>query len=131
MRKQLYTVLLMLVGAATLALPDALLSPRGQAGAGHWVIMGEDPIIIGGYGDNFTYNGNDVRRLKGYVTVDLVSVKIVVAFFATISCHQAHSPDDTTVVISRRSGLSTTVSIGSQLRVVLVHRSGRARLALS
>ena len=61
----------------------------------------------------------------------LVSVKIVVAFFATISCHQAHSPDDTTVVISRRSGLSTTVSIGSQLRVVLDHRSGRARLALS
>lgn len=38
---------------------------------GHWVLRAENPVIIGGYGDNFSYDGNNVRPLIGYCLVNL------------------------------------------------------------
>lgn len=39
--------------------------------SGHWILRAEDPVLIGGYGDNFSYDGKRVKPLAGTLTVDL------------------------------------------------------------
>jgi hypothetical protein len=37
----------------------------------HWKLKASKPILIGKYGDNFDYNGDNVRRIEGTATVDV------------------------------------------------------------
>ena len=73
MRRSVMTAVLgalMLTVGTTGAFSDALETPI-SGGTGRWVITAEDPYVIGGYGDNFAYDGENVRPLKGYLTLDL------------------------------------------------------------
>jgi hypothetical protein len=36
-----------------------------------WDLRASDPLLIGGYGDNFAYDGEDVTPLEGSATVDV------------------------------------------------------------
>lgn len=55
---------LVLAGAVVAAVPD---SPNDSNANGVWKIRATDARIIGGYGDNFAYGGENVRPLKGHV----------------------------------------------------------------
>lgn len=42
-----------------------------------WILQASKPLIIGGYGDNFNYDGSRVKALKGDATVSLDADKDV------------------------------------------------------
>jgi hypothetical protein len=47
---------------------------QAQVGADpmhHWILKSQRPVIIGGYGDNFNYDGFNVRPLNGFAVLDL------------------------------------------------------------
>jgi hypothetical protein len=48
---------------------------QAQMGGGepnrHWILKAQRPVIIGGYGDNFAYDGTNVRPLQGTLTLDI------------------------------------------------------------
>ncbi len=47
----------------------AQMGPSGEAH--QWALKAQRPVIIGGYGDNFAYDGKNVRPLKGTATLEL------------------------------------------------------------
>ena len=59
--------------AMTLAfVPGSSTGPEGPGpGAGEWKIEATDARIIGGYGQNFAYDGTNVRALEGKATATL------------------------------------------------------------
>lgn len=73
-REGLASLLLAAVMAAMAAFPTLAQDmglERLPPASGHWILKGENPVIIGGYGDNFSYDGSRVRPLVGTITVDL------------------------------------------------------------
>ena len=57
--------ILALAGMMTAAAPRPAVDPATKADD-VWRIRATDARIIGGYGDNFAYNGENVRSLKGH-----------------------------------------------------------------
>lgn len=68
---RLLLVAMTVVVATVPALAQDLGLDRLPPASGHWVLKGENPVVIGGYGDNFSYDGSRVRPLVGTITVDL------------------------------------------------------------
>lgn len=52
-------------------LPDAVSSAEHTIAEGQWHIRADGARIIGGYGDNFAYGGDDVRHLDGHAEMRL------------------------------------------------------------
>ncbi len=54
-----------------------------------WMLTASKPLLIGGYGDNFVYNGEKVQALTGTATVDVNAAtntgKMVAEFYGTIT----------------------------------------------
>lgn len=52
--------------------------------ADEWMLTATDPLLIGGYGDNFVYNGENVQALTGKAVVDVnaeTNTGLIVATF--------------------------------------------------
>jgi len=48
-----------------------LAQPNSAGSDQHWVLKGDHPIVIGGYGDNFDWSGQTIRPLRGFVALDV------------------------------------------------------------
>ena len=56
----------------------ALVSLAGSARedlGGTWFVSGADPLVIGGYGDNYQYDGEQVRPIDGWASIDVDSAR--------------------------------------------------------
>ena len=74
--KVFLAVLIIAVGAATIVLaegkqeqPDYLTIPGKHGDT--WKLEATNPLLIGGYGDNFVYDGKRAVALEGTATVDV------------------------------------------------------------
>ena len=54
-----------LLAIGVIALVGWFLLGTGEDEGPTWVVHADHPVIIGGYGDNYTYTGDGVRPLKG------------------------------------------------------------------
>lgn len=42
-----------------------------DASSRHWILKSQRPVIVGGYGDNFSYDGSNVRPLNGTAVLNI------------------------------------------------------------
>ena len=86
-------------GAVALAGSLVALAPRGgdttdnaMAAKGVWKIQATGARIIGGYGNNFAYNGENVRALEGSATMTVDSEKGTARLEIDLETTQASGP---------------------------------------
>ena len=86
-------------GAVELAGSLVALAPRGadrtdsaMAANGVWKIRATGARIIGGYGDNFAYNGENVRALNGSATMTVDLEKGTARLEIDVETTQASGP---------------------------------------
>jgi len=83
-------VLLLLVGLA--ALFCWLWVDTGSEGEATWLIRAEVPMIIGGYGDNFSYSGDNVRPVEGTLKLRLDAARQIGKITASFKTGEVSGP---------------------------------------
>lgn len=120
-----------IVAAGALALIGAfggwgLQSTQAQMGGAEpshrWVLKAQRPLIIGGYGDNFSYDGSNVRPLTGFATLELDATARV----GTLVARVRTTPESGPLFVSRQ----TTVENGIK-KVTHEYLEGEIRLEMA
>lgn len=78
--------------AASSPAPDAAPDAASEADAARWTIEATEARIIGGYGDNFDYAGENVRPLDGSATMTVDAEAGTAQLEVNISTTEASGP---------------------------------------
>ncbi len=85
-----YRILLFLAGLAVLF--GWLWLNTGSEGEPSWFIRASSPKVIGGYGDNFAYSGENVRPLGGTLELRLDAARQIGKITVSVQTTEASGP---------------------------------------
>lgn len=85
-----YRALLVLVGLA--ALVGWLLLSTVVEREANWVIRADAPMVVGGYGDNFAYSGDNVRPVEGALELRLDATRQIGKITVSLQTSEASGP---------------------------------------
>ena len=83
-------LLLVLVGLATLLV--WLWWNTGNESGPTWIIRADAPMVVGGYGDNFAYSGENVRPIDGRLELRMDTARRVGRITVSLQTSEASGP---------------------------------------
>lgn len=102
--------ILIIVLALTVIAGAFLLIPRSNSSFG-WVITATHPLVIGGYGDNFSYSGTNVRPLIGRLSFKFDPASHVGTIAISITTTEKSGP----IKLSPNDPLSGAITLVSHI----------------
>ncbi len=76
-----------------------------------WIIKAENPLVVGGYGDNFSYSGTDVRPLHGKLELMFNPE----AHTGTITVSITTSEESGPIKLSSQDSLTGEITLSSRI----------------
>ncbi len=103
-----YRILIVVLVAGLIASAFILLNtPSSPA----WIVKADHPLVVGGYGDNFSYSGTDVRSLSGKLELTFNPNAHTGTITVSITTTEKSGP----IKISSQEELTGEISLSSRI----------------
>ncbi len=103
-----YRILILVLAVALIAGAFIVIkSPSSPS----WIIKAENPLVVGGYGDNFSYSGTDVRPLHGKLELMFNPEAHTGTITVSITTSEGSGP----IKLSSQASLTGKITLSSHL----------------